>query len=197
MRLKNIFETPGLRKTLVTVAWVGLGFIIGILVLRIKAFQFEWKFDVFDILNLIVTLIVAAVLQQVLVARASDDRIEKDLIIAQTKVVIARVEKLAELCKESANGTLTSESARTVLPDFRFLNNELSSLEQHLKLTPIRLELDRFKRIKSGCLRFKRMVTGGTFPTSPLSLLEYTRIYSLKRNLSDQLVSFIFYLNRL
>lgn len=196
-RLKNIFEKQTLIRISRNLASFALGIIAGVLVVRLPQFEFDWKVSVVNVLTILLTIVFSFMLQTTLSSRASDDRIEKDLIIEQTQRVAKRLEKVGDLCRESALGAVSKSEARLVLGDFKALNGELHTLENLLQLTPIKLEVSRYREIQGACLILKKAVTGAKFPASPLSSEENSIIQNQIGEIRAKVYRLMFYINRL
>jgi hypothetical protein len=197
MRLKNTFETRRLRSLTAALAYVALGVIFGVLLFRFTWFQFDWKFDVLAFLTLLLTFVIGFHLTQAVASRASEDRIEKDLLIAHAKLIVTHLDKIGETCRASASGEVNLEAGRSILAELKGLSNELSTFEMLFNATALRLEREQFNSIKRGCLRLKKAATGGSFPTAALTPKENARVQTVRREVAIQLVRLMFYLNRL
>lgn len=195
MKLKNIFETRTLSDATTLLAGIALGVIFSVVVA--SKFEFDWKVSAVNLLTILLTFIITFHLGQVLTHRASDDRVEKSMLISQAQTVVSRLVKIADICRESAAGEISIDQGKGVLGEFKGLNNDLGTLDMLLEFTPIALDLDRFREIRKGCLALKRLVTGAEFPSAPLTTQTNSKIQAKQRELSTKLTRLIFHINRL
>lgn len=196
-KFKNISARRALSRGFEALAFVGLGIIIGILILRYDSFEFDWKFDVLHFLTLILTLVVSFLLQRVLSQRTDADKVEKQIIIAGLQSFEANLRKVSEICRASAFGELNEKSARDVLLEFRTLNNQLDTLDRLFRLSPLRANPARVGELRRRTLGLKQLTTGKNFPAAPLTFEEYSKVRLDAAKLFEAIFQFVIEVNRL
>ncbi|MBI3886243.1 MAG: hypothetical protein HY302_11010 [Opitutae bacterium] len=197
MKSKITFNKQTLNRWLEGLACVALGIAFGILLLKSSEFQFEWKFNVIDFFGLLLTFAVLFVLQNSVSQRFTDHRVEKDILIAEANKVSARIEKIQQLCRSSANGEDLISLPGLVLSQFKELSVELRSFEMQLVLTPIQLDMKRFAEIQRGCGKTKKLATGGGYPHRAMTLDELSSVQKQIETTRSAIYRMVFYLNRL
>lgn len=197
MKLKNIFGKHGQNRVLEQSSLLVIGVIIGVLITEGTSLEMDTSFSIVDFITLLVAVVLTFYLQHALTARADDDRVEKDLVIETLKRVSQELDAISATCSASASGDAQAGDAKAILGQFRTLSNELHKLESLLDLTPIRLEMERFRQIKKASFELKTITTGGSFPSAQLSSCENTKIQSAVRTLQTACIRFTFYVNRL
>jgi hypothetical protein len=91
MKLKNTFA----RRTLSNAATLLSGIALGVIFTLVakSQFEFDWKVNVVNLLTLLLTFVITFHLGQALTHRASDDRVEKGMLITQAQAIMARLAK--------------------------------------------------------------------------------------------------------
>lgn len=198
MKSKNIFARQTLLNASKAFALISLGVIAGILVIRFNYFELDGKFSVINFLTIVLTFVISLHFQNALSHRASDDRVEKSIIIERGKAVENILNRIDMICKtHGSDFTFNSVEASGVLGEFKNLNRELGCLEMLLKCTPIILDLDKFKELRKSCLKVKRLATGGVFPAGALTPGEGMKVSLAINDTLAIIYRFTFYINRL
>lgn len=197
MKSKNIFARHALSKIGECIALLFLGIILGFLLSRIGAFEFDLKVNALNFLTVLLTFVVTFHLQQTLTHRTSDDRIEKQIIISQLQVLEVTLRKIADICRASALGEAAPTEARAVLLEFRTFNNQLDTLQRLFDLTPMKPDGARIAELRRGGLTIKQVATRGAFPNAALPPEVNRDVQSRITALSESIFAAIFYVNRL
>jgi hypothetical protein len=198
MRFKNTFERRELSRLAEGIALLFLGVILGTLFLRTGLFEFELKFNLLNMLTILLTFVVTFQLQHALVHRASDDRVEKQIIISQLQDAEKTLRQIGNVVRASALGESKLEEGRAVLTEFRLLSNQIAATGRLFGLTPIKPDSSKIAELQRSYLTLKQITTGGRFPSSgPLGRDEHRKVQERIANLSEEIFRVIFYVNRL
>jgi len=145
--------------------------------------DFEGKFDIADVLTLLATIAVAALVQYHWTKRYSDVRAEKDLLISDVKEIIAIASEVRTRFLFSFNKQeLSEEDFRSIKAGLKNWGSAMSLLETSLKEAKLPEGITKLNRTKEWYFEYKRFLTGG----------EYLKPYShYTHNASEQKFLFI------
>ena len=134
-------------------------------------YDVDRTFSVVPVLQLVATIVIVLLVQQIFERRYSEHRIEKDLLIGRVK----EVQKLAAETSKHCHDT--------------FLKQEINVFDEQLMLLKLRQEINAFqsfetfssdcgfpidetlaKRINGAYLTFKKELTAAPFPHEPYDL---------------------------
>lgn len=172
------------------------GMTVGFFAPLVTSLHYQNDFDVFKIFTLMVTLIVAFLLQYYAHQRHDDLRIEKNLLIEDSKEVISNLKEVrARFLECYYEAQITPEHVRTITGMFRNLANSLFTLEEELASSRVRLKDSELDKLKEKYFEYKIAITGGNFP-SAFTALHYNSSERIHKELSRDLHVTILSINR-
>lgn len=141
-----------------------VGITFGFIGREFLSVTFKNEFDIAHVLTIILTIIVAALLQYHAIARRGDARAEKDLLIEQVKEIIETASEVRKRFLTCFHTRTTSEE------DFRFIktalknwSSSMSMLEDALQDCNMSKEKAALGIVKYQFFEYKRVLTGGVY----------------------------------
>ncbi len=122
------------RRSLPSVALGGTillaAFLLGLFAGKTPAFDFNERLTSGDIVNALTTLIVVVVLGIVFQKAFSENRVEKDLLIAQIREAVAAMKAVRDLFFQAHTTQTSDELDRAILVALRGVSVQLTTLER-------------------------------------------------------------------
>ena len=152
------------------------GFVGGLVVAPVRVLEFDAKLSMGDLLNALVTLLVAVALGVIFQRNFSADRVERDLLIAQIREVGAAMKAARELVVRAYTTTTVSEDGdREIVAAVRDLSNQLTTLDQASAQCSTDYRAEPLTSARKRYTEFRRLVTERAFTTQPYSEETYSR----------------------
>jgi hypothetical protein len=150
-----------------------------------------------EVLTLAVSILIAILLQYYFVAKATDLRAEKDLLIENTREALT----LLRSCRDTLNschdsGKISAADEKQIKTVFRRLSNSLEHLETAIGMSQCLGMAKEFGQIKQAYLSFKIAATGGFFPSKPYTPSTISSQEQASRLLASNLQQLIFKINK-
>lgn len=152
-----------------------------------------------ELASLFVNVFIAVFLQYFFASRQSTRRVEKDLLIGNISEAI----KILRSCRDifllvAQKGTKFTKTEQTgLLTSLRNLANELEGAERASGYSSKGLDVQHWEKTQRLLQDYKRVLTGGAFPSKPYPVSIHGEENQAFRALHDQLTSLIFQINRL
>ncbi len=141
-----------------------VGITLGFIGREFSSVTFKNEFDIAHVLTIILTIIVAALLQYHAIARRSDARAEKDLLIEQVKEIIetaSDVRKRFLTCFHTR--TTSEEDFRLIKAALKNWSSSMSMLEDALQDCSMNKEKETLTTVKYEFFEYKKFLTGGQY----------------------------------
>jgi len=140
------------------------GLLAGILIFKIPKLQFIYEFKVLDLVGLVVTLIIAFIIQLYLVKKGDVDKTEKNIVIDQAKAVRERFDNVRTAAFEAYISQQPLEiHHKRLLSLFRILANSLEVFEHSASLANINCISSSKNRLRMIYFKYKALLTDGDF----------------------------------
>lgn len=173
------------------------GLAAGLAVSHLHSLKFGFTLTIADILNWVVVLGLARLLQIHWQQNYSDIRVEKDLLIQQSKDAILALKDARSIFLECCDKKkLTRDDEKAVKRVLRNLANTLYFLECGLGECE-RMRSVGFSHLKEHCMKYKAVLTGGGFPTQPYTSAHWTDAEVIYKVFHEGLQKLIFEINKL
>jgi hypothetical protein len=173
------------------------GFLVGHFSRAFLSLDLKKEVSVADIFNFLTAVVIALLLQNIVQKRYSNERIEKDLLIENIKEVILVFKDTRTLFISVYNmKRIPLDDSKAIMGLLRNLANSLRSLEVCLKECSIEVETTRLEELKRLYFEYKRILTGGTFPSKPYSGEIFNEEETIYSELYSKLQLLIFNVNR-
>jgi hypothetical protein len=172
------------------------GTAFGLFVGRMNALELSYNLRVADIINWVVVVGLATLLKLHWQRKYSDVRVEKDLLIEQSKDAISALKDARNAFLGCCDKKKISREDQIVIEQvLRRLANALSCLECSLA------ECERMSSLSvepatDHYLKYKACVTGGAFPSKPYTVQTSTEQEILYRALLRDLQRLVFTINK-
>lgn len=137
-----------------------LGFVAAVFFLSIQKFDFSYEIKVADILGILVTLLIALLIQLYLVKKSDANKIEKDIIIEQAKTVRNRFENVRDAFFDLyISQTVSVERNKRMLSMLKSLANSIETFEHSFRLANSALARRPYKQIRMIYYAYKKELT--------------------------------------
>ncbi|SRR6266496_1153601 len=176
------------------IAWFLAGVAVCLLVLLLIRFQLNWEFKITDFLQVVVTVIIAILIQKFATETYSDKRVAKNLLIARTDETISYLQDAHKIFLDCIkDGLVSKENNTAILSLTKNINNSIKRLEHGLK--KCRMKAPSFDAVKGNRLDYNRALTGGGFPSQPYTVVIFTEENEIYNTLSADLESMRYEIN--
>jgi hypothetical protein len=169
-----------------------LGFFIGTICRQNLVFKNEVQ--VGDFVNLFTGLFVALFLQNIIQKQFSNARVEKDLLIARLTALDLALTEVHKLFVRRIEN-VSSVEPTAIQSTFKSFTNSLYMLEKALEKCQPRMNSINIEVLKSYRGEYRKLVTGGNFPSGPYDIETINKEDHVYRDISIELQSLIFEIN--
>lgn len=122
-----------------------------------------------DLTGITATTLVAVILQYFIQRRGKATDSEKTLLTTQIQSILASLIALRDLLSSNVTKVLSEEETIRINQKFDSVSEELSTLQFCLTKSHCKKLVSDYKWIEREFLSYKAAVTGGTYPTAPIS----------------------------
>jgi hypothetical protein len=173
-------------------------FLVGIaatlVTLLLIRFRFNWEFKVTDVLQLVVTVIIAFLIQKFATETYSDKRVAKNLLISRVEETISYFQDVHKIFLECVrDGQVSKENSAAILTLTKNINNSIKRLEHGLG--KCRMEAPSFKAVTGSRRDYHRTLTGGGFPSHPYTVAVFAEENDFYNAITQDLESMIYEIN--
>jgi len=177
------------------VATLLVGVLIGVLVTVRGPITVSPTLGVGEILNAFVTVVIAVALADLLTRRATDRRVEKDLLLQDCADVRAAVLAVRDMANRSHRGKTSFDERNHVLALLGDASESLSDLRNNLGYCFTMRDID-VDSLQESLLKYKVALTGGIFPREALDDATYLMSERRYKEFKLALAKLRFELNR-
>jgi hypothetical protein len=165
--------------------------------LHLEGLKLDKDVKPLDVVTLAFTGIIAILLQFYILFSVDNERAEKDLLILNARDALDKLRS----CRDTFHDCF--EEKRMGPEDQRRIQTQLRSLNQALDALNVSLKKSRCSRFCGRCisltldaLKYKAILTGGTFPSKPYPPQVYTAHQTAYRGMDEELQGLIFSINK-
>lgn len=174
--------------------WFLLGFATCLVLLLLIPLKFDWELKVTDLLQLIVAVIIAILIQMFATETYSDRRVAKNLLIARVDETLSHLQGAHKVFLDCIRDQQVSkENAAAILALGRNISNSIKQLENGLN--KCRMKAPSFESVKSNRRDYNRALTGRGFPAQPYPVSSFGEENELYNLISDELESMRYEIN--
>jgi hypothetical protein len=174
-----------------------LGVLLGIFMAVAGRVTIDTKLTVGDVANALVTLLVAVALQVFFQRNFSADRVERDLLIEQTREVASAIKAARETFVAAYTGGVSVEGDLRLIAALRNASLQLTALERASEECDTDYRSPTLTDIRALLRRYRRLLTERAMnPTQQYSTETYGSAEAVFGSLSHALLKFSVHVNR-
>jgi len=176
------------------IIWFLLGAAACLITLILIPLQLNWEVKITDLLQLVVAVIIAILIQKFATETYSDKRVAKNLLIARVDEAISYFHDAHKVFLDCIkDGLVSKENSTAILTLTRNINNSLKRLEHGLG--KCRMNAPSFEAVKANRLDYNRALTGGGFPSQRYPVVIFAEENELYNTISEDLESVLYEIN--
>ncbi len=189
--------TPGMRSAVFAILGLIAGLLLGYFGRQFLTVELKKDIGLGDVLNFTITLIFAFLLQNYLQKRFGNERAEKDHIIDLIKEsLVALRETRASFTAIVDRKRIDPADEKSLLAYLRNLSNSLSILQESVHACGDTNGEAACIAIRQLYIGYKRILTGGNFPSKPYSMKTFNDAEKASGQISLELNKMRIQLNR-
>jgi hypothetical protein len=181
-------------KWLSRIVWFLTGVVACLIALLLIPFRINWEFKVTDLLQLVVTLFIAILIQKFATETYSDRRVAKNLLIARIEESISYFQEAHRVFLDCIKDhQISKENKTAILTLTKNINNSIKRVEHGL--SKCKMQAPSFELVKASRRDYNGTLTGGGFPTQPYPVNIFTEENELYNLITQHLESMIYEIN--
>jgi hypothetical protein len=185
------------RSVVSSILLLTAGAILGFLfsLYRYSVLEIDLKLNVLQIVNVLLTLLIALVVNRIYQRSASTDAMRRQLLLEHVKEISAKLEETYHAFLECSMGRkLSRQTSENISQCERHLSNAIHALEVALKLSRIKTGA-QFKALKESRFRLKKLLTDSPFPNGSYSSDRYGQLLIEFKTVREHTTGVLFEVN--